>query len=82
MIKGTCGKIETLSDGSLKLSIYGKREDLAIAGELDNQEVLIDLATKADKPQLLSAIRSALDRLEGLWREEQDERKEEPEKRE
>ena len=50
MIKGTCQKVETLGDGSIKLSVYVNKEDSAQAFPLAFQEVSVNNGA-SDIPQ-------------------------------
>lgn len=53
MVKGVVGKCETLTDGSVKLSVYVNREDMAMAFPLAYESVFIDLAkgTREEEPE-------------------------------
>ena len=41
MVKGLCSKVESISDGTIKLSIYVQKEDLHLAFPLVYKEVNI-----------------------------------------
>lgn len=78
---GIVQKIETLSDGSGKLSVYFNREQLADAVKFSYQKVIVELEDEqpskdyTEKP--MDVIFGLLDQLTAEWTERMKEAKEE-----
>jgi len=63
IVKGLCAKCETLSDGSIKLSIYVNKEDISLAFPLAYKEVYLSLEESQNKADILTAIKSSMQQI-------------------
>lgn len=66
MVTGVCQKLETLSDGSVKLSIYINREQLKEAVGLSNETVMLTVAKdeqRASRDEVISAVKRAAEAI-------------------
>ena len=65
MVKGICQKVETLSDGSVKLSVYVQKEDIQSAFPLAYQEVSVKEfeATDINKDSVIHLACQGIDKI-------------------
>ena len=68
MVKGICQKVETLSDGSVKLSVYVQKEDIQSAFPLAYQEVSVKEfeATDINKDSAIHLTLESIKRIEEM----------------